>query len=93
MTEPRQQAPAPPPISAAEHRRRVTLVQARMAELELDALFITSEDNYCWLTGFDAPMWQNLTRPRYCIVAARGDPILNPCTVFAVGREHAKAAA
>lgn len=47
-----------------------------MTALELDALFITSEDNYRWLTGFNASVWQNLTRPRYCVIPASGDPIL-----------------
>ena len=68
--------PAPPPISAGEHRSRVASVQARMEELDLGALFITSEDNFRYLTGFNAPVWQNLTRPRYCVVPAAGDPIL-----------------
>ena len=47
-----------------------------MENTGLDALFITSEDNFRWLTGFNAPVWQNLTRPRYCIVPAHGDPVL-----------------
>ena len=67
---------APPPISADEHRQRLGAAQERMAELKLDALFVTSEDNYRYLTGFNAPVWQNLTRPRYCIVPSQGDPIL-----------------
>ena len=67
---------APPAISPDEHRRRIAAVQARMDEMELDVLFITSEDNYRYLTGFDAPVWQNLTRPRYCVLPGTGDPIL-----------------
>ena len=66
----------PPPISADEHRARVAAAQERMAGERLDALFITSEDNYRYLTGFNAPVWQNLTRPRYCVVPAKGEPIL-----------------
>ena len=69
-------SPAPPPISVEEHRQRIADTQARMDAVSLDALFITSEDNYRYLTGFDAPVWQNLTRPRYCVLPASGDPIL-----------------
>lgn len=67
---------APPAISPDEHRDRISAVQARMDEQGLDALFITSEDNFRYLTGFDAPVWQNLTRPRYCVVPGSGDPVL-----------------
>ena len=67
---------APPPISVDEHRQRIAATQTRMDEVGLDALFITSEDNYRYLTGFDAPVWQNLTRPRYCVLPINGDPIL-----------------
>lgn len=67
---------APPAISPDEHRSRISAVQARMDERGLDALFITSEDNFRYLTGFDAPVWQNLTRPRYCVLPGSGDPVL-----------------
>ena len=67
---------APAPIRTSEYRERLSRVQAEMATAGLDALFITSEDNFRWLTGFNAPVWQNLTRPRYCIVPAHGDPVL-----------------
>ena len=69
-------SPAPPPISVEEYRQRIAATQTRMDEVSLDALFITSEDNYRYLTGFDAPVWQNLTRPRYCVLPTNGDPIL-----------------
>ena len=67
---------APAPIQTSEYRGRLSRVQAEMASTGLAALFITSEDNFRWLTGFNAPVWQNLTRPRYCIVPAHGDPVL-----------------
>ena len=66
----------PAPIQTSEYRGRLSRVQAEMASTGLAALFITSEDNFRWLTGFNAPVWQNLTRPRYCIVPAHGDPVL-----------------
>ncbi|MBT5653946.1 MAG: aminopeptidase P family protein, partial [Alphaproteobacteria bacterium] len=66
----------PPSISVKEYRTRISKVQEEMEALQLDALFITSEDNFLYLTGFRAPVWQNLTRPRYCIIPREGDPRL-----------------
>ena len=62
------------PISEAEYRARVATIQKAMARERLDALLITSEDNYRYITGFNSPTWHNLTRPRYCIVPLAGDP-------------------
>jgi Xaa-Pro aminopeptidase len=67
---------APPAIAVAEYQARIARTQEDMAEERLDALLLTSEDNYRYLTGFDAPVWQNLTRPRYLVVPAAGPPIL-----------------
>jgi Xaa-Pro aminopeptidase len=66
----------PDDITVDEYKDRVARVQARMTAERLDALLITSEDNYRYLTGFDSPTWQNLTRPRYCVVPRTGDPVL-----------------
>lgn len=67
---------APPPIATQEFKERIAKAQERMTGEHLDALFITSEDNFRYFTGFQGPVWQNLTRPRYCIVPRGGDPIL-----------------
>ena len=67
---------APRSITVEEYRNRLQRVQGQMESERLDALLITSEDNYQYLTGFSSPTWQNLTRPRYCIVPLKGDPIL-----------------
>ena len=45
---------APARIRTSEYRERLSRVQAEMADAALDALFITSEDNFRWLTGFNA---------------------------------------
>ncbi len=67
---------APPAISVAEYQARIAAAQEAMAEERLDALLVTSEDNYRYLSGFDAPVWQNLTRPRYLVLPRAGAPIL-----------------
>lgn len=65
-----------PEISEAEYRARVARVQEEMDRRRLDALLVTSEDNYRYLTGFASPTWLNLTRPRYCVVPRVGEPRL-----------------
>ena len=46
--------PAPSlPFSMAEYQRRQALVEARMAALGLDALFVEDPSNMAWLTGYD----------------------------------------
>lgn len=59
----------------SEHETRTHRVQADLTAKGCAALFITSEDNVQYLTGFKSPVWNNLTRPRYLIVPASGEPI------------------
>lgn len=59
-----------------EYKARTRRVQAALAEQGCGALLVTSEDNVQYLTGFKSPVWNNLTRPRYLIVPANGEPFL-----------------
>lgn len=68
--------PSLPPITREEYVSRVHRAQDEMEKRQIDALFITSEDNFHYFTGFRSPVWVNLTRPRYCIVPSAGDPII-----------------
>lgn len=63
-------------ISHDEYKARTRKVQAALAEQGCGALLVTSEDNVRYLTGFKSPVWNNLTRPRYLIVPADGEPFL-----------------
>ncbi|MBV9634287.1 MAG: aminopeptidase P family protein [Methylobacteriaceae bacterium] len=68
-------APAPPvPRDVLE--KRLVEVQLALGRAGIDALFVTAEDNFRYLTGFECPTWINAARPRYCIVPAKGDLIL-----------------
>lgn len=69
-------ADLPTAITREEYEGRVGRIQEAMSKRRLDALLITSEDNYRYITGFDSPTWHNLTRPRYCIVPSVGDPLV-----------------
>ena len=52
----------------ARHRRAGQL----MAEEELDALLVTSEQHVRYFTGFDSQFWASPTRPWFVIVPADG---------------------
>ena len=65
-----------PVFTTEEYRRRVGRIQERMALERLDALLLTSEANFRYVTGFNNQSWVNLARPRYCVVPADGDPIV-----------------
>lgn len=61
-----------PPV---EYRRRVESARKRMAAAEIDCLFLTSEKNVRYLTGFHEQSWVSPARPRYFIVPLVGEPI------------------
>jgi Xaa-Pro aminopeptidase len=58
-----------------EYRRRVDGVRRRMAALDIDCLFLTSEKNIRYLTGFHSQTWVSPTRPRYVLLPLAGEPV------------------
>ena len=64
------------PIPRSEYIERVRYLQEELSRQRLDGLFITSEDNFRYFTGFFSPVWINLTRPRYCIIPTTGEPCI-----------------
>jgi Xaa-Pro dipeptidase len=65
-----------PRIAETEYRERVAGLQRAMDIERLDALVLTSEDHFQYFTGFHSPTWLNLTRPRFCIIPCKSDPII-----------------
>ena len=59
----------------AEYRRRVEAARRRMAAAGIDCLFLTSEKNIRYLTGFHTQFWVSPTRPRYVLLPAAGEPV------------------
>jgi len=47
-----------------------------MDEARLDALFLTTPANWRYLTGFSSQTWAVITRHRFLIIPAKGDPII-----------------
>jgi len=68
--------PNPAEITKDEYRARTAKVQRALVAKDCDAMILTSEDNVRYLTGYCSPVWNNLTRPRYLIVPANGEPII-----------------
>lgn len=58
-----------------EYRRRVEKARRRMAATGIDCLFLTSEKNMRYLTGFHEQSWVSPARPRYVLLPAAGEPM------------------
>ena len=63
------------PFTREEFSFRVERVRALMTEARLDALLVTSEANYRYLTGFVSQFWLSPTRPWYFVLPREGEPI------------------
>lgn len=58
-----------------EYRRRIAAVRRRMADARIDCLFLTSEKNIRYLTGFHSQTWVSPTRPRFVLLPVEGEPV------------------
>lgn len=58
-----------------EYHMRLQQVQARMADLDLAALLLTTDADVRYLTGFLTRFWESPTRPWFLVVPAQGDPV------------------
>ncbi len=59
----------------SEFEMRTLNAQKMMAEHELDAIFLTTEPNVRYFTGFFTQFWESPTRPWFLIVPKEGKPI------------------
>jgi len=62
-------------FEVAEFERRTARAQKMMAEEKLDAIFLTTEPNVRYFSGFFTQFWESPTRPWFLIVPAAGKPI------------------
>lgn len=62
-------------FSDAEFRGRLSRAQAAMGEAALDALFLTTEPDVRYFTGFLTRFWESPTRPWFLVIPAVGDPV------------------
>lgn len=64
-----------PDFPQAEFEARMERVQSAMASRGLDAIFLTTEAEIRYFTGFRTLFWQSPTRPWMLILPRRGKPI------------------
>ena len=65
-----------PEFDAKEFEDRWRRSRTLMEESRLDALFVTSENNYRYLSGHVTPFWVSKSRPMFFLLPLRKDPIL-----------------
>lgn len=65
-----------PEFPRAEYEGRWERGQRLLAESGLDALLVTSEQNYRYLSGHTTQFWVSKTRPLFCILPRRGQSTL-----------------
>lgn len=65
-----------PEFTQAEFEGRWERARAGMAERGLDALLITSEGNYRYLSGHATQVWANKFRPTFLVLPRVGDPAI-----------------
>ncbi len=58
-----------------EYEGRVRRARSLMQAAGIDALFLTSEKNIRYLTGFYTQVWVSPTRPRYVVLPLEGEPV------------------
>ncbi len=58
-----------------EFRARLARAQNKMAAMNLDALFLTSEPEFRYFSGFLTRFWESPSRPWFLIVPVAGDPV------------------
>jgi len=58
-----------------EFRRRLQGARRQMAAAGIDCLFLTSEKNIRYLTGFHTQIWVSPTRPRYFLLPLTKEPV------------------
>lgn len=62
-------------FETSEFENRTVRAQKMMREMQLDAIFLTTEPNVRYFTGFLTQFWQSPTRPWFLVIPAEGKPI------------------
>lgn len=62
-------------FSTAEFENRLRRAQEQMRAHQMDALFLTTEPEIRYFSGFLTQFWQSPTRPWYMLVPKKGKPI------------------
>jgi Xaa-Pro dipeptidase len=71
-------------FSVSEFETRLARAQSAMADLGVDGLFLTTEPEIRYFTGFLSRFWLSPTRPWFLLVRSTGKPV---AIVPSIGRE------
>jgi len=67
---------APPRgFDISEFEARTEKLQAHMAEQQIDAVFLTTEPEFRYFSGFKSQFWESPTRPWFLVIPSSGKPI------------------
>jgi len=69
----------------SEFEQRTDRAQAKMSELNMDAMLLTTEPNVRYFSGFFTQFWLSPTRPWFLLVPLQGKPIAVIPTIGMVG--------
>ncbi len=58
-----------------EFEQRTEKLQGLMAEQSIDALFLTTEPEFRYFSGFKSQFWESPTRPWFLVIPVKGKPI------------------
>jgi Xaa-Pro aminopeptidase len=58
-----------------EFEQRTQKLQGFMAEQHIDALFLTTEPEFRYFSGFKSQFWESPTRPWFLVIPVKGKPI------------------
>ncbi len=58
-----------------EHRDRIARAQTAMRAAGIDVLWLTTEPEFFWFTGFLTAFWQSPTRAWHLLIPGSGDPV------------------
>ncbi len=62
-------------FETSEFETRTQNLQARMAGQQVDAVFLTTEPEFRYFSGFKSQFWESPTRPWFLVIPASGKPI------------------
>ena len=67
----------PPPrgFETIEFEQRTAKLQSLMQSQHIDALFLTTEPEFRYFSGFKSQFWESPTRPWFLVIPAKGKPI------------------
>lgn len=60
-------------VPASELQQRMRLAQSLMGEAELDAVLVTTQEDFYYFTGLFSRFWHSPTRPYYLVIPRVGD--------------------